>query len=91
MKKVNLIGPLTLVSYEILNLNQFCLHLSLMSWIYVRSTLRYMSWIGSLYLMAHILKVDDKTGRDRLAGRAELTGVQEIEVRTGVRKHIQTN
>ena len=35
-----------------------------------------MSWIGSLYLMAHILKVEDKTGRDRLAGRAELTGVQ---------------
>ena len=34
-----------------------------------------MSWIGSLYLMAHIFKVDDKTGRDRLAGRAELTGI----------------
>ena len=33
MKKVNLIGPLTLVSCEILSLNQFCLHLSLMSWI----------------------------------------------------------
>ena len=81
MKKVNLIGPLTLVSCEILSLNQFCLHLCLMSWICGEKCFKLvcrqqqMSWIGSLYLMAHILKVDDKAGRDRLAGRAELTGV----------------
>ena len=81
MKKVHLIGPLTLVSCEILSLNPFCLHLRLMSWICGEKCFklvcrqRQMSWIGSLHLMAHILKVEDKAGRDRLAGRAELTGV----------------